>query len=65
VGPDACPFTTLYWDFLDRHEDRLRSNHRMGFQYRNVDRKREKGELQPILDRARWLKGWVTRGERI
>lgn len=38
IGPDACPFTTLYWDFLDRHQKLLRSNQRMTMQLRNLDR---------------------------
>ncbi len=38
VGEDACPFNALYWDFLARHDRKLRSNHRMGPVYRNWDR---------------------------
>lgn len=39
VGDSACPFTTLYWEFLDRHEDKLADNRRLQFQYRNLQRK--------------------------
>jgi len=38
IGERACPFNSLYWHFLIRHEDRLRGNHRMGMIYRNLDR---------------------------
>jgi deoxyribodipyrimidine photolyase-related protein len=37
-GDDACPFTTLYWDFLMRHEKMLAKNPRMALQVKNVAR---------------------------
>jgi deoxyribodipyrimidine photolyase-related protein len=38
TGADACPFTTLYWDFLMQHEALLRQNPRMAMQLKNLDR---------------------------
>jgi deoxyribodipyrimidine photolyase-related protein len=38
TGDAACPFTTLYWDFLTRHREVLANNHRMGPILRNLDR---------------------------
>ena len=38
VGEDACPFTTLYWDFLDRHSATFAKNHRMAQQVNGLKR---------------------------
>ena len=37
-GPEACPFTTLYWDFLLRHRERFAKHQRIGAQVRNLSR---------------------------
>lgn len=39
VGDEACPFTTLYWAFLMRYQERLGDNRRMAFQLANLRRK--------------------------
>ena len=51
VGPSACPFTTLYWDFLLRHEARLAANPRTVMQVRNLARLGE-AERQAIRGQA-------------
>ena len=37
-GDDACPYTTLYWDFLARHRERFARHPRLALQVRNLDR---------------------------
>jgi deoxyribodipyrimidine photolyase-related protein len=46
VGDDACPFTTLYWDFLDRHKDEFVKNHRMSQQVNGLKRLSDLPELR-------------------
>ena len=51
IGDDACPFTTLYWDFLDRHQQRFQKNHRMSMQLKNLERK-DADEMEQVRQRA-------------
>ena len=49
TGDDACPFSTLYWDFLARNEDALRDNHRLG---RQLGGMRKLADLEGVRERA-------------
>jgi deoxyribodipyrimidine photolyase-related protein len=51
TGPDACPLTALYWDFLDRNADRLADNRRLQMPLRSLA-KIDPAELDAIRERA-------------
>ena len=58
TGEAACPFTTLYWDFLERHRARFARNPRMAQQVRNLERKADV-ERASIRDEAARLRGRI------
>ena len=55
TGDEACPFTTLYWDFLARNRSHIRRNRRMRLQLKNLERK-DKGEVDRIRREAEAIK---------
>jgi deoxyribodipyrimidine photolyase-related protein len=57
-GDSACPFTTLYWDFLMRHEAVLATNPRMALQVKNLTRLGD-AQKQGVGERA----AAIRRGE--
>ncbi len=51
VGPDSCPFTALYWTFLERNESILAGNFRLQMPYASL-RKKFPQELVKLRARA-------------
>ncbi|MBY0468101.1 MAG: hypothetical protein K2Q07_03880 [Burkholderiaceae bacterium] len=57
AGKPLCPYTVLYWHFLDRHETALSTNPRTALMARNVarlepaQRERIRADAQRVLDR--------------
>lgn len=55
TGDNACPFTTLYWDFLLRHEAAFANHPRLGQQIRNL-RHLSEADKQAIRQQATILR---------
>ncbi len=53
-GEGACPVTTLYWNFLDKHEKSLSHNPRTALMVRNIKRLTE-AERQSIRAHAAYV----------
>lgn len=63
-GDGACPFTTLYWDFLQRHSTRFAHHPRLGAQIRNLGRIDER-ERAAIREQAAALRGRLRAGSPV
>lgn len=59
TGQDACPYTTLYWDFLARNEASFSNNHRMGQQLAGM---RRLADLDAVRERAVEVRHRLTAG---
>jgi len=57
-GEDACPFNYLYWDFLDRHREKLGNNPRLGMIYRTFDKMAPEKQAGVSADASRFLAGF-------
>jgi deoxyribodipyrimidine photolyase-related protein len=56
IGPRACPFNALYWDFFQRNEATLARNPRIGMAYRQL----EKMEPAAIADFKRQAQAMLS-----
>ena len=62
TGENACPFNSLYWDFLREHEETLRGTGRMGLVYSHVDEKDDE-EWAAITERAEAVRSLARAGD--
>ena len=60
TGENACPFNSLYWDFLERHKGEFTGNVRMNMVMSALERLKNKDE---VLERAQEVKTLLAKGE--
>jgi deoxyribodipyrimidine photolyase-related protein len=52
---NACPFTTLYWEFLQKHRARFQQHPRLALQVKHLDNQSE-DKRAAIARRAQWVR---------
>jgi deoxyribodipyrimidine photolyase-related protein len=57
TGAEACPFNTLYWNFLIENESALRANPRLGPAVLGLNRVGEEERALIRIEAAQRLKG--------
>lgn len=62
VGPGSCPFTALYWSFLERHEEKLAALNRMQMPLSTM-RKKSEEERKALRERAGRAVEQLEKGE--
>jgi len=55
VGDKACPFNSLYWNFYDRHRDKLEDNPRIGFVYPTLNKMKGDDRAELIEQAGKYL----------
>ncbi len=55
LGPDACPFNYLYWNFMIENRERLGRNPRMGPIFKTLERMTDDRKQAIALDAKRFL----------
>ena len=51
---ESCPFNALYWNFFDRHRNKLSNNFRLGMVYRTYDKMKD-SHKEKLRERAQYI----------
>ncbi len=62
TGTDACPFTVLYWDFLQTHQTRFSQHPRTALQWKHLERMSAE-HLRAIRTQARVIRQNLQHGK--
>ena len=57
TGEGACPFNSLYWNFIDQHRALLAKNPRMSMMYRVWDKYDAETKVELLLQAQKYLRG--------
>jgi deoxyribodipyrimidine photolyase-related protein len=55
VREKACPFNSLYWNFYDRHTDKLARNPRIGMMYKVWERMKQEDKTALLEQAEKYL----------